>query len=73
MGSRGEEMEKIVENWEDIAGDMIEDGLKIEVVIVLVGRQFRVLTGLLTNALIEAGKIPSDTIVLSQDEAAFVE
>ena len=64
---------EIVQNWEEMAEDMIADGLPMENIIVIISRQFLVLSGLLTNALIEAGLIPSDTIVLDNDKAAFVD
>jgi hypothetical protein len=51
----------VVANFEDLAGDMIFEGIALPEVIKIIADSMNLLVGILTTKLIAAGKIPADT------------
>lgn len=65
-------MKAIVENWSDLADDMMQEGIPVSNVIAIIAHQFLIARGILTNALAEAGKIEAGTHVLDENEALAI-
>ena len=51
----------VVTHFDDLAGDMIADGIALPEVIKIIADSMNLLVGILTTKLIAAGKIPADT------------
>jgi hypothetical protein len=51
----------VVTYFDDLAGDMIAEGIELPEVIKIIADSMNLLVGILTSKLIAAGKIPADT------------